>query len=108
MPIAGASDFPNVLTGLGIQTDDEVAAGMNQLPIQLALVQYRCGRQTKLNFELAVTFLSVEVPDLFAIKVMASEVAGADKRIHIFAIGARRGGCVTPFIPHHVPALVAR
>src|SRR5437879_7104664 len=92
MAVAGAFDFPNILAGGSIQANDIVAAGMNQLPVELALVQYRRGSEAELDFELAIAFLGVKVPNFFTVKIVASKIAGADERVDVFTVRRRGGG----------------
>src|SRR6516165_5171763 len=50
------------------------------------------------DLELAVALLGVETPDDVPLHVAADEIAGAEERVYVLAVGAGTGGGLIPFI----------
>jgi transcriptional regulator GlxA family with amidase domain len=63
---------------------------MQELPVELAFIQHRRRADTKLNVELAVAFLRIELPDFVAIEIVAGKLAGADEDEDMLAVSTRR------------------
>src|SRR5580704_3563190 len=89
--VAFARDFPGLFAGRRIEGDHEGASRVNQLQVQPVLIQERRGVHAVLRLEAAVAVLRIEFPDLISVEIETGQLAGADKREDMFAIGAGRG-----------------
>src|SRR5262245_19639129 len=95
--VAGPLHGPTLAARCGVETNDPSSSWLfgphfpvDQLQVEPPLIEHRRTGHAELQIQLFVAIFDVEFPDTFSVLGEASQIAGAEKRPNVLAIGGRR------------------